>query len=188
MADEIPFYIHLDYSTIKHVASKHAAKILNRCTDLSKITVNQPIKNVQRFLNSLKNSSHVAELEISIRDQRLLDLLPGECAVQKLVVRDLDDFQFLFKFRDNLISLVTYTCNTVLDDVGLIRQILEEFQLLSEFHFWHKWKTVVIEIENRERYMVTVGKETLAGDLDSAIQFITNSSQRRKKRKARELE
>ena len=87
LADEVPFVRTLDYSVIERVAAGTEVSLLKRFTSLTKITVSQPVKDTERFLNVLKNLHNIERLVFDCdQPQDLFDRLPEHCsAIQRLI-------------------------------------------------------------------------------------------------------
>lgn len=62
LADSIPLFKFLYYSTFEGFAPELAIDILNRLTDLQCICVDRPVQDIERFLDLLKNLNHILEL------------------------------------------------------------------------------------------------------------------------------
>ena len=85
LADEIPFYRTLHYTVIERVAPGSEFNVLSRLTHLHLVLVLNPVQNVQRFLDMLKNLENVIDLCFACNQpQELFDRLPEHCAVFRL--------------------------------------------------------------------------------------------------------
>ena len=176
LADEIPFWHELDYSTIESVAPGSEINVLKRFTDLNAIDVNAPVRDVQRFLDLLKNFNNVVYLDFSCdQPQDLFYRLPEHSAVQVLYISSaVTDFQFLFRLK-HLIRL--YLCCSI--DAESVRKILEELQFLSRFEFQCNNKGFTIVIGHSKEFEITfIGKRTNVPDLNSAIQVIIDNTRK----------
>ena len=183
LADEIPFYLSLDYSAVERVDPELEVDLLKRFTDLIELRIDSPIQNIQRFLNLLKNCENIVQLWFdSDQPQDLFDQLPEYCAVQWLTLdRSPSDLTFLFQLK----HLVHLHLSRPFDG-ETVRRAFEELPALSSFGFRHDSKMIKIELSGRE-FRVTIGKrKTTFSGLNAAIEFIAGK-ERPKKRKADEL-
>ena len=116
LADEIPFYWCLYYANIERVAPGLEMNVVNRLIDLFTIYVNEPVQDVQRFLDFLKNLDHIAQLEFwCCQPQELFDSLPDHCAVQDLLFDDrVCDYEFLFQLKHLTSLTINYSIDTEL--------------------------------------------------------------------------
>ena len=77
------------------------ANILNRFTDLSKITVNHPVRDIHRFLKLLQRLNTAVGLVFYQQPQNLFDQLPQYLPFQKLTIcSSLSDLAFLFELKN----------------------------------------------------------------------------------------
>ena len=88
LSDEIPFHFWLYYDDIEHVGLGLEMNILEKFTDLKRITVNRPVQNTKRFLDLLKNlKDNIEDLQfLGVQQQDLFDRLPEHSAVQNLSI------------------------------------------------------------------------------------------------------
>ena len=174
LADEIPFYLFLYYSGIEDVAPGLEADIVKRFTDLNQIAVNQPVRNIERFLDLLKNRENIFDLLFGFDHQRqdLFDRLPEQCAVQKLYIKDPpSDLDFLFRLK-HLIHLTV--CWSI--DRETIRRTFEELPVLVYFVFIYGQKRASILIGHSKEIQVSVsGYKKTVSDLNAAIEFIAKT-------------
>ena len=192
-ADVIRLYD--DYAKIECVGSGSEIAALNRFTNLSKIVVESPVQDVQRFLDLLKNLENIVDLEFWLRrdkpPQDLFDRLPEHCAVESLATcSPLPDLRFLFRL-EHLISL-TLT-RPIKVEFEFVLEIFKKLKFLSHFQFRCGGEKIIIA-DNRKayprRFFVTVDRNSWlnAPDLNAAIQFIISRKiLERKKRMAEDL-
>ena len=175
LADEIPFHDYLDYSAIERVDPGLAIDVLSRFTDFRQIEVDEPVQDIERFLDVLKNFGNIEELEFC-RDQPqdLFDRLPEHSAVQKLVIHgEPSDFEFLPRLN-HLIEL-DVNCSI---DAELIREVFEGLPFLLRFKFCFNRKEAVIGRNfgwtNPKRFRVELDWYwTDVPDLNAAIQLVS---------------
>ena len=175
LAHVISFWRSLHYSAIKSLAP--GSNVLNRFADLNTILVNDPVEDIERFLDLLKNFDNIVKLEFwDDQPQDLFDRLPEYCAVQGLYIgREISDVQFLFQLK-NLVHLDLPGCQF---DAESIRKAFNELQFLSQFRFKYLNKLVTIElvrikIAHPKQFRVSIDKNhKTVSNLNSAIQFIT---------------
>ena len=175
LADEIPFQLLLDYPLIERVAPELAPNILKRFIDLKLIAVNEPIQDLQRFLNFLRSFDNIVELRVKgDQPQELFDQLPEPSAIRKLEIKcEVSDFRFLF----NLKNLMYLYVNSI--DFESIQRVLEELKFLSKFHFKYSGMFVEIVINHPighpKRFLISIDendKWKCTSDLTAAIRFI----------------
>ena len=65
LADEIPFYNLLVYPRIKRFVPGSEINV-KRLVDLEQIIVDEPVLDIQRFLNVLNNSGDIYEFDFRI--------------------------------------------------------------------------------------------------------------------------
>ena len=180
LADEIPFNTHLPYSAIERVNPKLAIKLLRRFTVLNFISAEEPVRDIERFLNLLKNVPNIVMLEFSgHQPQELYDRLPEYCTVQKLYTYEaLPDFEFLLRLKD-LIVLHVGSINA-----KLIRKIFEKLPFLTrlEFFYQNQVATIVVteDLGHEKRFLVMLGfiecrKANVLG-LEAVIRFLVENS------------
>ena len=173
MADEIPFRDYLHYDDIERLAPDTEISILRKFTDLKKLYVNQPVQNVQRFLELWRNLKNVKELGFSgDQPQDLFDGLPEHSSVKGLILyRAPSDFRFIFRFK-TLIELHTLC----LIDAETIGKLFEELSFLTYLGYIHKYRYIRIEIDqkNPKQFQVQAGllSKRVVATLKAAIQFI----------------
>lgn len=158
---------------------------------LLKIDTSVKKRNVQRFLDLLKNSDNIVSLWFRrAQPQELFNRLSEHCAVQKLIIKrpssDLD-FQFLFRLK-HLVELYLdlsslFPDNAFTDpiepiDFELIRRILEELEFLFKFRLTYCDKKFEIQIghSNSKRSFVVSCAFVLmvseCSDPNTVIKFI----------------
>ena len=173
LADAIPFCGYLHYKAIECVAPELAINVLSRFTDLEDITVGRRVKDVERFLNFLKNSDHIVELSFSCSQlKKLFDRLPEHSAVQKLTIEcAVPDFEFLFRLK-KLVSLKVY--HRI--DLESVRRILNELKFLTYFAFDYANKTLIVETDQQRRFFIR-GAGTMSNlpNPNAVIQWITRN-------------
>ena len=184
LADEIPFHDSLHYSAIERVVPRLEMNVLKRFTDLEQIVVKDwdPVQNIERFLDILKNLDQNTMLKFfGVQQQELFDRLPEHSALRRLTIfpetrevrpwmRHLIDFQFLSRLK-NLTELVL----PFQIDIEIIRTILEELPFLWLFEYDHGM--VSIQTVHPKGYWVFVyGRCVTVDDVNAVIQFITQDS------------
>ena len=187
LADEIPFFSSLHYSKIEElVAPDLEVDFLKRFTDLNEIVVLNPVQDIQRFLDLLKNCQSIFKLVFfSDQPQDLFNRLSEHCAVQYLHINlRPSDLDFLFRLK-HLIHLHVH------DPIGseTVRRALEELPALSSFHF-RNFEMISIKIGQSRQFEVKVGdKKKTVSDLNAVIEFIFGKEKpsRPEKRKADDL-
>ena len=184
LADVIPFCDTLYYEHIECVALESAINILNRFVDLNKIIVDNPVQDIQRFLDLLKNLDNILDLQFSCEQpQELFDRLPEHSAVQRLMIDcGVLDFQFLFRLK-HLVYLEV-RCHFY---AKLIRKAFKELPFLSWFKFKYLNKVITIEIDHPKQFRVLdYFSVTTVSNINAVIQLITEKTGQ-KKRKTGEL-
>ena len=175
LADEIPFFAHLNYSTIESAVPKSKINnLLKRYADLVGIRATQPVQDIQRFLDLLRNFKNVVKLRFECaQPQDLFDRLPEHSAVQELIIGAApSDHQFLFRLQHLLFLNLNYPLN-----VEFIRKVLEELPLLASFKSQYNNKDVQIRSGLPKKFQVVLdGNSTNVPDLNSAIQFLVDSA------------
>lgn len=171
LAVEIPFWNEVTFSEMD-VPQASEINLLKRLVDLDTINVYHPVKNIERFLNLLKNLNNIAKLAFwGDQPQTLFNRLPNYCAVQRLKIYygGPIDLRFL-----NDLTNLTHLEVACLIDVEFIRKVFGDLKFLSEFNFKYLTSWVAIKVEHHPKHFnLTIGKknENLA-DLDNAIEFI----------------
>ena len=176
LADWIPFYSSLPYSAIEGVAPGLEVDLLRRCTDLSQVSVNDPIQDIQNFFDLLENSKNIVELEFKFvgdQPQDLFDQLPEHCTVQRLsLCHRPSDLNFLFRLK----RLIHLALRWPIDS-QTVRKALEELPILSSFWFKYGQKDASIRISQSKQFQVWIAdkQKTTVSDLNAAIEFITGN-------------
>ena len=181
LADLIPACAQLSYSCIEHVVPEVAIEVLNRVTALSGICVDTPVRDIQHFLELLRNLRNLRNLDIvqlqfpCDQPQDLFDRLPEYSAVQCLTIRNApSDLSFLFRLK-HLISLNIHWPI----DAEHVRKALE-LAFLTWFTFkrfdsyYRDHVTIRISPSSRSKqYRVSIAwtDETFS-DANAAIEFI----------------
>ena len=174
LAYQIPFCYFLDHSDIVRVARGLEVDLLKRFTDLNEVEVSSPVKDIERFLNLLKNFPNIAELAFKGgQPQELFDRLPEYCAVQKLTLYSkLSDLTFLFRLK-HLISLHI----RMPIDRETVRRAFEELPALSAFVFRYDQKDASIRIDHPKQFRISVDQQmTTVADLNAAIKYIVEGA------------
>ena len=142
LADEIRLSYTLLYETIEQVGP--AINLVKRCTFLQRLIVNEPVQDIKRFLNILKNHANIEALVFrSAQPQDLLDQLPEHSAIQCLEIRYAPaDFRFLLRLKYLIILYLDFSIDT-----ELIQKLLEELEFLIRFKF--KFVDKAFKIEDR---------------------------------------
>ena len=186
LADAIPFYRFLYYSVIESVVLGLKVDLLKRFTNLNEIVVDSPVRDVERFLNFLKNCEYISELVFSRDQPALFDRLPEHSAVQKLTLYSPpSDLDFLFRLKHLIYLELLWSI-----DSETVRRALEELPALSSFYFRYDQKKASIAIDQSKQFQVSVDKQkTTVADLNAAIEFIVGNEKPSspKKRKADDL-
>ena len=189
LADEIPFYSSLQYSDIEELVSpSQDVDLLKRFTNLNMVKVNRPVKDIERFLNLLKNCKNISSFQCGDQPQGLFDRLPEHCAVQNLrIFFPPSDLAFLFRLKHLIHLDIVWTI-----DSETVRRALEELPVLSSFTFRYGQRVALIHIDQSKQFQVEVNfnKRTTVSDLNAAIEFIFGKEEpsKTKKRKAGALE
>lgn len=177
LADQIPFYDCLQYTTIERVSREQFdfELPLKKLVDLKKIFVDRPVQNVDHFLHVLKTADHIEELWFRhAQPQKLYDRLPEHCSVvQRLIIeRTASDYRFLFGLKD----LIQLDISSI--DTATVRQLFYELKFLSKICFRYQNKlSVSIETCGSKQFQVSVNRKSLnATDLNSVIQFILSTA------------
>ena len=175
LADEMPLHCFPIYPSARfwRLAPESQAIILNRLTGLSGITLEEPVQDIDRFLNFLNTFNHIAYLQVDecVQLQPLLNRLPEYSGLQHLDLVDApSDYEFLFRLK-NLIELdLQFSVDT-----ATIRRALEDLPLLEYLVVYPDSPGSVLDIyiESPKRFKVTLReKELQTCDLDAVIQFI----------------
>ena len=191
LADAIPFYRHIYYSNIAEgVAPGLELDLLKRFTRLNEIRVINPVQDIQRFLNLLKNCKNIVEL-LFTRDQpqAMFDQLPQHRGVQRLKINHRpSDLAFLFRMKHLIHLNLDWPT-----DIETVRKVFEELPL-SSFKFQRPdipgyYGQVEIRIVDLNRFRVSgVRTETKSfSELNAAIEY-AHGIKRQRKRKADVLE
>lgn len=178
LADEIPFCDSLNWKSIERFAPRFRATVLNRLTNFNRILVIGVIKDIEHFLDVLKDFNYnLSLLFLGDKPQCLFDRLPSCCSLQKLVVKGvLSDFEFLFGL-DDLIRFST-ECSV---DLQIVRREFHELKFLSYFHFQTLRDEFEIEVEPTKRFKVSINqKSTQVLDLNAAINLIAKVQKSRR--------
>ena len=182
LANEIPFRYQLNYLPIEPLDPRLAFNLLKIHADLRQISVTEPVRHIQRFLDFLKSSNQIVRLVFAGgQPQELFDRLPEYCAVQELMISStaisntmintIPDLEFLFRLDDLLeLDLGFLPCSI---DAKFIRKVFEELPFVLQFKFRYLNKKIKIEIDHRKRFLICVDRKlTIATDLNSTIQLI----------------
>ena len=179
LADEVPFGDRIPYA-VEGVVPELAIDVANRFTNLEKMIVSEPVEDIDRFLDFLKNIN-VAEVWFNCEQpQELFDRLPEYPALQKLIIHNRDlDIDFLFQL-ENLISI---DLNSSIS-FRLIRDFFEELEFLSRlFFFYNKRGVSIVTFMDKhcKKYEVSLisrkgrPEEEILDDLGQAIWFVKDS-------------
>ena len=171
VANEIHFHDSLKYSEIESTSMDLAINIVNRFNGSSAIDVYEPIQDIERFLNFLKGLTKIScLLFVGDQPQALFDRLPDYCAVQWLIVKcALSDLRFLSSLK----SLVYLELLNPID-IESVEPVLEDLPYLLQFDFKYRNKKIMVLVEHRKRFTVTLpcGLRSTVNDSNSAIQYI----------------
>ena len=183
LADEIPPVDFLDYSAIERVDPRVAIDIVSRCTRLFEIVVNEPVQDIEHFLDFLKNSSHNTVRLVFSGDQpqSLFDRLPEHCAVQSLTFfRPPSDFEFLLRLE----HLTSFDVSWSIEP-ELIRKLFNGLPYLSKLDFFYRkgGTSMSVSIDSEwshpKSFRVSVyTQEMNAPDLESAIQMLFETAEK----------
>ena len=181
LASEIPFYRELNYSIIERVALGLEVDVLRRLPELNVLRVNSPVRDVQRFLDLLKNCCvNIVELHFEgdqSQPQDLFDRLPEHCAIQYLSIHKAlapSDLEFIYRIKHLIRLEVRWQI-----PVKLIRKAFEQLPFLSCFRSREHLSTgdyrehFTVETDGPEQFRVSVdNKMRIVSDLNAAIEFI----------------
>lgn len=191
LTDKIPLLYGIHYKQIECVHPALAINVLNRFTNLKEITLDEPVQDIEQFLELLKTSlSNIVALNFYGCDQpqNLFDRLPEYCALQCLTIdKPLLDLAFLFRLENLLYLQLNFSIGA-----ELARKVFEDLKFLLSFTFTHKNNinnrtSIQIDPRHRKQVVVLVDKTwTEFADLNSAIHFTLRNTEQRK-RKAEEL-
>ena len=167
LADQIPFYRALRYSEIEGVTPDLEVNLLKRFTNLKEVEVNCSVRDIERFLNFLKNFEKIVEVKFDWWHYQF-GRLPEYCAVQKLTLYSSPSHLDFLRLK-HLIYLNVY-CSI---DSETVRRAFEELPLsYFEFEYDHSQR-VSIEIDQFKQFEVWVDYTlTTVPDLNSAIECI----------------
>ena len=173
LTDELPLCRNLPYSAIEPVATESAINVLKRLVDLQIINVNEPVRDVQHFLDLLKS------LDISLglyfwsnQPQDLFDRLPDHYASSSLSIEHPpSDHQFLFRLKGLVDLRLWYSV-----DSEFILRIWQELPRLSSFKFSYLVSfQVEIEVSHSKQFWLWInGLEVIFSNLADVIQFIVD--------------
>ena len=181
LADEIPFQDFLFYSAIERIAPELAIDIVNRFSNLSSISVDEPVQDIERFLNLLKNLPNISKLVFSgNHPQDLFDRLPEHSALQELPINwTPSDLEFLRRLKD----LINLDVDRSID-AKLIRKLFEQLRFLSHFSFHYNNKPAQIEVIRGSGWTYSEKLEVCYSwqradvpDLEAAIQWMVETAQ-----------
>ena len=172
LADEILFQDRLDYTAVESFAPELAINVLSRFTDLKELTVKQPVHDIQRFLDVIKNFDNLKLHLACGQMQDLLDQLPTYCDVQVLTIWTApSDLGFLFNMKQLTHIFLKFSI-----DIESIREVLNKLQFLSRFEFWYYGEGFRIRTDQLKRFYVWSGnsfkKWTLCSDSNAVVEHI----------------
>ena len=172
LADEIPIRDGLNYRQIEAVAPESRLSLLRRFVDLRQIAVDQPVEDIERFLDLLKQFEHIVGLafcSLASPPQHLFDRLPEHCAVQRLSIQQRpSDVRFLFRMKHLIHLLLGWSI-----DGELIRTLIEELPVLNRFEFGYVNRRFAVDCAYRFVVRVEQQEEVIVPNLDAVIQYIT---------------
>ena len=174
LADVIQLHDRIYYYDDKNYFPKSKINFLSRFADLKSINAQHPIRDIENFLNLLKNCD-IVELQFwGPQPQELFERLPEHCAVQRLEISVADpDLRHLLRLK-HLIHLDIYRSF----DVETIRKVFEELPFVSLFKFLYLNKVASIESAHPEQFTASVEKgrnvhgEKTVSNLNAAFLFI----------------
>ena len=176
LADEMPSFNSLTYSTIADLAPEFAVEFLSRTTNLNTIYVIKRVKDIERFLEFLRNFGDIRNLEFDCdQPQDLFDRLPEHCALQQLTINhEVQDLDLGFLLRLTHLTFIDLAFSI---DVQLVRKVFEELRFVSWFRFRVFNKEIRIEIGRSKQFQVRIDqRDHGAPDLDAVIQLIIRNS------------
>ena len=202
LADQIHSFRSLRYLPIEAIAPGLEVDLLKRCIRLYKVKVDNPVQDIQRFLDLLKNCKNIVELDIfDDQSQDLFNQLPEHCAVQKLTLFcpsfysgflscPSSDLDFLLQLKHLIHLDIDWSI-----DSETVRRAFEELPVLSHFKFGYGHKKAEIKIGKSKQFQVWCQKASsllpgkTVSDLDAAIELIFGKKlSTTNKRKAEALE
>ena len=195
LADVVPFYRALRYSAVERVDPAVQIEVLKRFPDLKHLSVDSPVRNIQRFLEFLKNFENIRALAFyHDQPQDLFNQLPEHSTVQCLFIdRPPADLEFLFRLKHLIYLDFGWS---MLTQIECIRQAFQKIPFLIWFRFHRSdyGDKARIEIRPDQRFKASDFRRTkTVFDLNAAIKFIfgmenkENQPNRPKKRKTEEM-
>ena len=162
---------------MESVSPELAVNVLKRLTGLRSIVLDEPVRDIQRFLDFLDNFDNVFHLEFyTDQHQDLIDRLSSYDSIQLLTIGPTVDFEFLFRLKS-----LTYLNLDFPIHADLIPKVLEGLPFLSKFRFKYSNKLFIMRIGGLEEIHVLFYCDadqfkteqcSKFSDVSSAIQFI----------------
>ena len=181
LADEFLNVFEVYYTGIEKVSQGEELNVLRRFIDCDTIVVSRPVKDLQRFFDTIKDLNKISTLGFQCeQQQQLFDQLPEHCAIQRLIIScETSDFGFLYKLTE-----LVYIYLFCAIDVQVVRRVFEELAFVLLFQFRRANKMIKIEINpGVKQFEVTIGTKTrTASDLNAAIQFVIGNASPKKRR------
>lgn len=173
LAGELPLYQHLDYSEIEPAFSRVPTEFWARLTNLEKIYVNKPVRNVEHFLSFLRNCDKNVRTLIFYRShpQRLFDQLLVHCqTVQFLEIYNYAfdrDFTFLLTLP-NLIDLFVGKIQ-----LELVRKIFETLKFIRGFWFQCAGQDTFIKRDRSKQFSLRFqGRRMVFAEFDALFAYL----------------
>ena len=174
LAEEISFVDSLPYPAVERAPLDLTISLVKRFSDLIRINVDEPVQDIERFLDFLKSlNNNITGLRFSFaQPQELFDRLFEHYDLQRLTIKSAEstvaDLEFLCRFK----NLVVLRLNCSID-TELIRKMFEQLKFLSTFEFKYRNNRVVIVKIDPKQYKVWMsGKKASVCDLNAAIQLL----------------
>lgn len=181
LADEIPFYEHINYSEIERAILRVANKLVcgslwSKFSNLKRMMVDKEVLDVQQFLDFLKCLSNLVELQFhTFQPQRLFDQLHRGCTnLQRLEIGCLyPDLEFLFEHK----HLLSLSVQKVIDG-EFIRRCFEQLRWLRYFSFSLNHKYYTISTDERGQFIVSSGitRSYTCQHLDDLVLFVNSQA------------
>ena len=175
LADQTPLCRALYYAPLERMQPELVNDLMRRFVELREIVLDQPVQNVERFLDFLSSLDKIMYLHFcqGAQTQQLFDRLPGHGTIQKLTIQYVvDDFSFLTRLQ-HLIYIDLFRSI----DIELARQVLERLPFLSLFYFRYQTVRIMISTSYQSTYLVQVGRRgERVVHLNDAIQYIATNA------------
>ena len=135
---------------MESVSPELAVNVLKRLTGLRSIVLDEPVRDIQRFLDFLDNFDNVFHLEFyTDQHQDLIDRLPSYDSIQSLTIGSkAADFEFLFRLKSLTHLNLDFSIHA-----DLIPKVLEGLPFLSGFSFGYHDRWFTIRIDGLKKFM-----------------------------------